>query len=75
MHSKCIIMLTDSLGGICLQTALAMTQTLVGDKGNIEFCFINKKGPALTQSDWDSKFEKVVQFNLLQYNDYKLLVD
>ena len=52
-----------------------MTQTLVGDKGNIEFCFINKKGPALTQSDWDSKFEKVVQYNLLQCNAYKLLVE
>lgn len=39
------------------QTALAMTQTVLGDKGNLEFCFVNKKGPSLSQSEWDSAFD------------------
>mmetsp|Transcript_58627 Transcript_58627/g.85942 ORF Transcript_58627/g.85942 Transcript_58627/m.85942 type:complete len:478 (+) Transcript_58627:18-1451(+) len=39
------------------QTALAMAQTVMGDKGNVEFCFVNKKGPPLSQTEWDTAFD------------------
>jgi len=39
------------------QTALAMAQTVMGDKGNVEFCFVNKKGNPLSQTEWDTAFD------------------
>ena len=39
------------------QTALAMAQTVLGDKGDMEFCFVNKQGAPLSQAQWDAAFE------------------
>ena len=29
-----------------------MSQTVLGSKGNMEFCFVNKEGPPLSQTEW-----------------------
>lgn len=41
------------------QAALAMAQTLLGDKDNMDFCFVNRPGSPLTQGEWDACFNKL----------------
>ena len=41
------------------QAALAMAQTVVGDKGNLDFSFVNKPGAPLSQHEWDTAFRRL----------------